>query len=325
MATFADGQVDLVDGHDDRHAGVPGVADRLDGLGHDLVVGRHHEDDDVGDLGTAGTHGGKGLVTRRVEEGDGAAIGQIDVIRADVLGDAAGLTGHDVGLADVVEQRGLAVVDVAHDGDDGRTRHAILDLVLFLDDAGLGSVCVFLHGQEAELGCNELDLVEVEALVHRHHEAQFLEGELDDLGGGDLHESRELAHRDELVDANDGLLALLLLGHFAGAELLIARAIGAADLLAGAALQALEGLLDVRLHRVTIDLGATTLLPLLAGASTSATLTRIGGARRCRRRTTAATATRRGTLGGEAAAEDGLRATRAIAGGARRAAIIGLL
>ena len=37
-----------------------------------------------------------------------------------MLRDAAGFAGDDIGLADRVEQRGLAVVDVAHDGDDGR-------------------------------------------------------------------------------------------------------------------------------------------------------------------------------------------------------------
>ena len=44
------------------------------------------------------------------------------LVRADVLGDAAGFAGDDVGVADRVEQRGLAVVDVTHDGDDRRTR-----------------------------------------------------------------------------------------------------------------------------------------------------------------------------------------------------------
>jgi hypothetical protein len=39
-------------------------------------------------------------------------------VGADVLGDAAGLAGGDVGLADDIQQRGLAVVNVAHDGDD---------------------------------------------------------------------------------------------------------------------------------------------------------------------------------------------------------------
>jgi hypothetical protein len=33
-----------------------------------------------------------------------------------------GLAGGDIGLAQRVEQRGLAVVDMAHDGDDGRAR-----------------------------------------------------------------------------------------------------------------------------------------------------------------------------------------------------------
>ena len=37
-----------------------------------------------------------------------------------MLGDAAGLAAYDVGLADRVEQLGLAVVDVTHDRDDRR-------------------------------------------------------------------------------------------------------------------------------------------------------------------------------------------------------------
>ena len=45
-----------------------------------------------------------------------------DLVRTDVLGDAAGLAGDDVRRADAVEQRGLAVVDVTHHGDDRRAR-----------------------------------------------------------------------------------------------------------------------------------------------------------------------------------------------------------
>ena len=33
-----------------------GVGDRLDGLGHHAVVGGDDQDDDVGDVGAAGTH-----------------------------------------------------------------------------------------------------------------------------------------------------------------------------------------------------------------------------------------------------------------------------
>ena len=65
----------------------------------------------------------------------------------------------DVGLADRVQELGLAVVDVAHDGDDRRTRHerGLVDLLLglgvelFLDPDDLGLV--------PELGGDQLDRV----------------------------------------------------------------------------------------------------------------------------------------------------------------------
>ena len=136
------GLVDLVHRHDDRHAGSLGVVDRLDRLRHHAVVGCHHQDDDVGGLGAARTHRGERLVARRVEEGDDAARG-LDVVRADVLGDAAGLAGGDLGAPDVVEQRRLAVVDVAHHRHHRRT--------VLLADAGMAGVV-----DEERLGVVEL-------------------------------------------------------------------------------------------------------------------------------------------------------------------------
>ena len=150
--------------------------------------------------------------------------GRVDVIGADVLGDSAGLAGHDVGLADVVEQRGLAVVDVAHDGDHRRPRHQLLGRVVGGVALDLRRVLVLPDRLEAERRGDQLDLVEVEALVDRHHQAQLLERELDDLGGGHLHRARELGHGDELVDPDAGLLSLPLLGQPAGLHLAEATA-----------------------------------------------------------------------------------------------------
>ncbi len=76
---------------------------------------------DVGGLGATGTHRGKRGVARGVEEGDHAAVG-FHVVGADVLGDATGFAGRYLGAADVVEQRGLAMVDVTHDGDHRSAR-----------------------------------------------------------------------------------------------------------------------------------------------------------------------------------------------------------
>ncbi len=139
--------VDLVDRDDDRHAGLLGVVDRLDGLRHHAVVGGDHQHDDVGHLGAAGAHRGERLVARRVEEDDVAPV-RVNLVGADVLGDAAGLARGDVGLADGVEQRRLAVVDVTHDGDDRRARHQILGRVLGL---AVGDDLVLVEGGRLDL------------------------------------------------------------------------------------------------------------------------------------------------------------------------------
>ena len=132
--------IDFVDGDDERNLGGLGVVNGLQGLRHDSVIGGNDQHHDVGDLGAAGAHAGEGFVTRRVEEDDLAAkggrvrVGDLHLVGADVLGDAAGFAFGYVGGADGVEQAGLAVIDVAHDGDHRRTGDGVEDrLVLLLD------------------------------------------------------------------------------------------------------------------------------------------------------------------------------------------------
>ena len=95
--------IHLVNGHDDGDVGRLGVVDGLNRLGHDAVVGGHHQDGHIGDRGAAGAHGGEGLVAGGVQEGDGLAL-HVHLIGADVLGDAAGLARRHVGVADIVQQ-----------------------------------------------------------------------------------------------------------------------------------------------------------------------------------------------------------------------------
>ena len=163
--------VDLVDRDDDRHAGGLGVIDRLDRLRHDAVVGGDHQHHDVGDLGAARAHGGERLVAGRVDERDLLAVGRRHLVGADVLRDAAGLAGRHVGLADGVEQRGLAVVDVAHDGDDGRPRLQVLVDVGQADEALLDVGFRHALGRVAELAHDQLGRVGVDDVVDLVHRA----------------------------------------------------------------------------------------------------------------------------------------------------------
>ena len=202
--------VDLVDRDEDRHAGRLRVVDRLAGLRHHAVVGRDHDDRDVGHLGAAGAHGGERLVARRVEEGDGL-VADVDLVGADVLGDAAGLAGDDVGLAHGVEQRRLAVVDVAHDRDDRRALdevlRGVLELRLVVDLVGRVDDLDLL----VELVGEDLDRVVGERLGERGHLAQ-LHQLLDDLGDRHAEVLRDVLDRRAGVDADRvGLEAGLVL------------------------------------------------------------------------------------------------------------------
>ena len=176
------------------------MVDGLDRLGHDAVVGRHHQDHDVGDIGAAGPHGREGLVAGRVDERDPVSAG-LDLVGADVLGDAAGFAGHDVGVADPVEQERLAVVDVAHDGDDGRPGPEVL-LALFLyvfEVLGLELGFLLLARVDqadlgADLGGEELDHVVAQRLGGGDH-LSLEEEEADDVAGRAVELGPELARR----------------------------------------------------------------------------------------------------------------------------------
>jgi hypothetical protein len=96
-------------------------------------------------------------VAGRVDERDLPAV-VVDLVRPDVLRDAAELLGHDVRLANGVEKERLSVVDVAHHRHHRWTggQTALVDLFFLC-------LLLFLHADdlrlEAELGGQQLDRV----------------------------------------------------------------------------------------------------------------------------------------------------------------------
>ena len=108
------------------------MVDSFLGLRHHAVVRRHDDDGDIGHLGAARAHLGEGLVTGSVEEGDVMTV-VLDPPGADDLGNAARFGRGDVALANLVQQRRLAVIHVSHDGHDGSARHEIFRVVRFVD------------------------------------------------------------------------------------------------------------------------------------------------------------------------------------------------
>ncbi|MNS63753.1 hypothetical protein D3C72_968560 [compost metagenome] len=191
--------VDLVDRDDQGRVGGLGVTDGFDRLRHDAVVGGHDQNHDVGDIGAARPHRREGGVARGVQEGDALAVFQTHLIGADVLGDAAGFAARHIRGAQGVEQRGLAVVDVAHDGHDRRTRRGGFLVVGLGQEAGFD--VGFRHALDghAELFGHQFGGVGVDHVVDLHHQT-LTHQELDDVDAADGHPVGQLLHGDDVGD-----------------------------------------------------------------------------------------------------------------------------
>ncbi len=157
-------------------------------------------------------------MARRVDEGDLAALAH-DGIGADMLGDAAGFARRHVAVTEGIQQGGLAVVHVAHDGDHrGPGLELILPILLLgvvRQHVLIGLGDLLLQGDVVVAG-DELAGIEVNVLVDGGHDAQQ-EQLLDDLGGGLADLLGQLLHRDHfrgdhrVIDDHRGGLDRLLL------------------------------------------------------------------------------------------------------------------
>src|SRR5699024_5325086 len=205
------------------------------------------------------------LVTRGVDEGELALLivhlGG-DLVGTDVLGDAAGLATADVALADGVQQTGLTVVDVTHDGDHRRARTQVLlpALVLAeLDGEGLQELAVLV------LGADDLDLVlqflaeQDQGLVRqglsRGGHLTQVHHDLDERGGVDVDLVTEVRERGATGQTDRLVVA--------------ARNLDAAE---GRCLEIVE-LLTPLLPRLACTARTTTRTPEGTGGTTAATAT----------------------------------------------------
>ena len=327
--------VDLVDRDHDRHLGRLGVVERLDRLRHHTVVGRDHEDRDVGRLRTTGTHGGERLVTGGVDEGDAAVVAVdlgVDLVGTDVLGDASGLAGHHVRAAERVEELGLSVVDVTHDGHDRRPDDEVFLVVLVaaeLDVERLEQLAVLVfRGHDlddvVELLAEQLEGLVVDRLGRGHHLAEA-EQHLHELGRIDADPLGEVGQGRAARQAN-GLAVALADAHAADRRRLhLLELLATCPLRLATATRGTAGTAERTLGLATATgTPAATAAGPEAGTATGATATGSSGACRCSAtgRSTTATAGSAGSAAATAAGTTGATAltarTTATGAGAER-------
>ncbi len=139
-------------------------------------------------------------MARRVDEADLLTALEFDLIGTDVLGDTAGLAAHYVGGTQRIQQRGLAVINMAHDCNNRRPRLAVARVVL---DTG-AQVELHIRGggklrRVAEFLDDELGRLLIDGLVDGRHNAE-LHQRLDDLRAALGHTVGQLADGNRVRD-----------------------------------------------------------------------------------------------------------------------------
>ena len=145
-------------------------------------------------------------MARSVDEGQQLPA-PLNLVGADVLGNAAGLARDDIRVADPVEQQRLSVVDVTHDSDDGRPYLVVLLVLLVVvvaEELGPKSRLLLLARVDqsdlgADLGREQGDHVVGEGLSSRDH-LTLEEKETDYVARGSVEARAELLGRRSPLD-----------------------------------------------------------------------------------------------------------------------------
>ena len=95
--------IDFINSENNRNTGSRSVINRLNRLRHHVIISGHDNNRDIRHLRATGTHSGKRLVTRSIQERDTAAILQLHVVGSDMLRDTTGLTGDYVRATDIIQ------------------------------------------------------------------------------------------------------------------------------------------------------------------------------------------------------------------------------
>ena len=146
-------------------------------------------------------------MTWSIQEGYLATAVQSHTVSTDMLGNTTRLTGNHIGIADIVEQRGLTVVNVTHHGYDWSTWNQVVLIILFLAHSLL-NLSADIFGLESELLSHHVDGLCIQTLVDRYHDTNTHQGR-DNLSNADVHHRSQLANGNEFSKLQS--LAVLLL------------------------------------------------------------------------------------------------------------------
>ena len=95
--------IHLIDSKHNRYTRRHCMVDGLLCLRHHVIIRRYNNNRNIRYFRATGTHSGKRLMTRSIQERDTAAILQLHVVGSDMLRDTTGLTGDYVRATDIIQ------------------------------------------------------------------------------------------------------------------------------------------------------------------------------------------------------------------------------
>ena len=187
--------VDLVDRHDHRHLRRFRVIDRFDRLRHHAIIGSHNKHHNIRHLRTTRTHLREGGVTRRIDKGDLRTRRRDNLIGTDMLRNTAGFATRDICRADRIQQRCLAMIDMAHNRDNRRTCLRVSANIRRIEQAFFDVRFSNALHRMAEFFRNNLRRIGIDHIRDLHHLA-LLHQKADQIDGTFRHAVREFLDRD---------------------------------------------------------------------------------------------------------------------------------
>ena len=148
------------------------MADSFNSLRFNPVIGGNNQNDNIGYLGSAGTHFRKCFVSRRINERNFLAIVQRNLISADVLRNTACFTRSNIRFTQCIQQGRFTVVNVSHNSYYRRTRQQIGLGISRTGQAFLNIAFGHAFKFMSHFFNDNLRRIGINRLVNRRHNAQ---------------------------------------------------------------------------------------------------------------------------------------------------------
>ena len=113
--------INLVNSYHNRNLCRLRMVDSFHSLRHNAIISRYNDDRNIGNLRTAGSHSGKRFVARGIQEGNLLVL-IANLISTDSLSNSARFMKGYIGRTQCIQQCGLTMVYMAHDGNYRRTQ-----------------------------------------------------------------------------------------------------------------------------------------------------------------------------------------------------------